>query len=180
MSAFIRPLTLFSPHLFGRLVHALRQTVTGFAGISKLSQRQAAQAEIRLRRTISGDMTENEISLKTAAARALMGRCPCCGKGKLMKSYLKQVENCSVCGESFGQIRADDAAPWLTIILVGHVFLPFAFMVNVDWMPLWAAMGMWATCFTCIALAILPRAKALFVAVLWQTRAPGYKPVELG
>ena len=120
-------------------------------------------------------MSETEISLKIATARALMGRCPHCGKGKLMRSYLKQVENCSVCGESFGQIRADDAAPWLTIILVGHVFLPFAFLVNVDWMPLWAAMGMWAACFTGIALAILPRAKALFVTVLWQTRAPGYE-----
>ena len=42
-----------------------------------------------------------------------------------MRSYLKQVENCAACGESFGQIRADDAAPWLTIILVGHVFLPW-------------------------------------------------------
>jgi len=124
-------------------------------------------------------MRQTEVSLKTAAARALMGRCPCCGKGKLMKSYLKQVDNCAVCGESFGQIRADDAAPWLTIILVGHIFLPFAFMVNVDWMPLWAAMGLWGACFAAIALAILPRAKALFVAVLWQTRAPGYKPVEL-
>ena len=88
-----------------------------------------------------------EISLKTAAGRALLGRCPCCGQGKLMRSYLKQVENCAVCGESFGQIRADDAAPWLTIILVGHVFLPLAFMVNVDWMPTWAAMLMWSTCF---------------------------------
>jgi uncharacterized protein (DUF983 family) len=76
-----------------------------------LSQRQAAQSENRLQRTISVAMTETRISLKTAAARALMGRCPCCGKGRLMKSYLKQVENCSVCGESFGQIRADDAAP---------------------------------------------------------------------
>ncbi len=57
---------------------------------------------------------------------------------------------------------------------MGHVFLPFAFLVNVDWMPVWAAMGMWATCFTAIALAILPRAKALFIAVLWHTRAPGY------
>ena len=120
-----------------------------------------------------------KIELKTAVRRALLGRCPCCGKGKLMRSYLKQVENCSVCGESFGQIRADDAAPWLTIILVGHVFLPFAFMVNVDWMPTWAAMLMWSACFAGIALAILPRAKALFIAVLWQTRAPGYKPVEL-
>ena len=121
----------------------------------------------------------SEISLKTAAGRALLGRCPCCGQGKLMRSYLKQVENCSVCGESFGQIRADDAAPWLTIILVGHVFLPFAFMVNLDWMPTWAAMLSLATLFAGLSLAILPRAKMLFIAILWQTRAPGYKPVEL-
>src|SRR5471030_653645 len=124
--------------------------------------------------------TMNEpIALKTAAGRALLGRCPCCGKGKLMRSYLKQVENCSACGESFGQIRADDAAPWLTIILVGHVFLPFAFMVNLDWMPTWAAMLSLATLFAGLSVAILPRAKMLFIAILWQTRAPGYKPVEL-
>ena len=125
-------------------------------------------------------MSHTEIELKTAARRALLGRCPACGNGKLMRSYLKQVENCSACGESFGQIRADDAAPWLTIILVGHVFLPFAFMVNVDWMPVWTAMIMWASCFTMLSLAILPRAKMLFIAILWQTRAPGYQPVELG
>ena len=74
----------------------------------------------------------SEIDLKTAALRGLLGRCPCCGQGKLMKSYLKPVENCAVCGESFGQIRADDAAPWLTIILVGHIFLPFTFMVDCE------------------------------------------------
>jgi uncharacterized protein (DUF983 family) len=120
-----------------------------------------------------------EISLKTAARRGLIGRCPHCGVGKLMRGYLKQVESCAACGEKLGHIRADDAAPWLTIILVGHVFLPFAFMVNVDWMPTWAAMLMWSTCFAAIALAILPRAKALFIGILWQTRAPGCQPVEI-
>jgi len=120
-----------------------------------------------------------EITLKTAARRAVLGRCPCCGEGKLMRGYLKQVENCSVCGESFGQIRADDAAPWLTIILVGHLFLPLAFLVNLGWMPTWAAMLSLATLFAAISLAILPRAKMLFIAILWQTRAPGYQPVEL-
>jgi uncharacterized protein (DUF983 family) len=119
------------------------------------------------------------VELKTAALRALMGRCPCCGVGKLMKSYLKQVENCAACGESLGQIRADDAAPWLTIILVGHVFLPFAFMVDIDGMPVWAVALMWSALFTALSLAILPRAKTLFIAILWQTRAPGYAPVEL-
>jgi uncharacterized protein (DUF983 family) len=120
-----------------------------------------------------------EVSLKKAALRGLMGRCPHCGEGKLMWGYLKQVEACSVCGEKLGHIRADDAAPWATIILVGHIFLPFAFLVNVDWMPTWAAMLMWSACFATIALAILPRAKALFIGILWQTRAPGYKPVEI-
>jgi uncharacterized protein (DUF983 family) len=124
-------------------------------------------------------MEHSEISLKTAALRALRGRCPCCGEGKLMRSYLKQVEQCSVCGEKFGQIRADDAAPWLTIIVVGHIFLPLAFMLDWNWMPTWAAMLSMSTLFAVLALAILPRAKMLFLAILWQTRAPGYKPVEL-
>jgi uncharacterized protein (DUF983 family) len=118
------------------------------------------------------------VELKTAALRALMGRCPCCGKGKLMKSYLKQVENCAACGESFGKIRADDAAPWATIILVGHVFLPLAFLVEIDGMPVWAEASMWSALFAALSLAILPRAKTLFIAILWQTRAPGYAPVE--
>lgn len=120
-----------------------------------------------------------EVTLKTAALRALAGRCPCCGEGKLFKSFLKQVDNCAACGESFGQIRADDAAPWLTIIVVGHVFLPFAFMVNVDFLPTWAAMTLWSALFAAISLAVLPRAKGLMLAILWRTRAPGYQPVEL-
>ena len=120
-----------------------------------------------------------EISLKIAARRALMGRCPNCGQGRLMRGYLKQVENCSVCGEQLGHIRADDAAPWLTIILVGHIFLPLAFLVNVDFLPMWGAMLLWSGCFALLALAILPFSKRLFIGVLWQTRAPGYKQVEI-
>jgi uncharacterized protein (DUF983 family) len=122
---------------------------------------------------------ERETSLKTAIRRALLGRCPACGEGKLFRTYLKQVENCSACGERFGHIRADDAAPWGTIILVGHVFLPLAFLVNVDFMPTWAVMLMWASLFSLLSLAVLPRSKALFLAILWQTRAPGYQPVEI-
>ncbi len=120
-----------------------------------------------------------DVELKTAALRSLMGRCPCCGQGKLMRGYLKQVESCAVCGEQLGHIRADDAAPWLTIILVGHVFLPFAFMVNVDFLSTWTVMLLWSACFCGIALAILPFAKRLFIGILWQTRAPGYKQVEI-
>jgi len=113
-------------------------------------------------------------TMRDAALRALKGRCPCCGEGKLFRSYLKPVENCSVCGESFGGIRADDAAPWLTIIVIGHVFLPLAFMWDFSFLPLWVEMTGMVTVFVALALLLLPRAKALFIAILWITRAPGY------
>ncbi len=120
-----------------------------------------------------------QVSLKTAVTRALLGRCPHCGQGKLFRSYLKQVDQCSMCGEQYGEIRADDAAPWLTLIVVGHIFLPIAFLLNWDWMPTWAAMVSMSALIVAISLAILPRAKAVFIAILWRTHAPGYKPVEL-
>jgi uncharacterized protein (DUF983 family) len=120
----------------------------------------------------------NQVDFKTSALYALMGRCPCCGQGKLFRSYLKQVDACSSCGEKFGAIRADDAAPWLTIILVGHIFLPLALaFVAVSTMPAWASAILWSLVLVGLSLLILPRAKALFIAILWHTGAPGSKVV---
>jgi uncharacterized protein (DUF983 family) len=116
-----------------------------------------------------------EITMRKAAGRALLGKCPCCGKGQLFARYLKQVENCSACGESYGSIRADDAAPWLTIIVVGHILLPLAFMIDLSAaMPVWGEMLLWSSFFAAISIALLPRAKGLMIAILWRTRAPGY------
>ena len=110
--------------------------------------------------------------MKLAALRALRGRCPCCGEGKLFRAYLKPVDNCSVCGEDCGHLRADDAAPWLTIILVGHIFIPVALaFVAITTMPSWASALLCSVALAGLSLAILPRAKALFIAILWVTGA---------
>jgi uncharacterized protein (DUF983 family) len=115
-----------------------------------------------------------EIPLRLAVRRGLFGRCPSCGKTKLFVSYLKQAEACTVCGAQFGRIRADDAAPWATIIVVGHIFLPLIFFVNLDAiMPFWAGVFTWAALYTGLSLTLLPRAKGFFIALLWVTRAPG-------
>jgi uncharacterized protein (DUF983 family) len=118
---------------------------------------------------------ENSISMREASRRAILGKCPCCGEGRLFRSYLKQVDNCSVCGEAFGAIRADDAAPWLTIIIVGHLFLPLMLYFETGTsVPAWVAACGWSAFFIGLSLAILPRAKGLFIAILWQTKAaPG-------
>jgi uncharacterized protein (DUF983 family) len=112
--------------------------------------------------------------LRLTIFRTLLGHCPNCGVGNLMASYLKQVDRCSHCGESFGLIRADDAPPWLTILVVGHIVVPLALMVerNPPW-PNWIAMLIWPAIAAALGLAILPRAKALFIGIIWSTRAPG-------
>src|SRR5471030_2466989 len=90
----------------------------------------------------------NQVPMKLAARRAILARCPCCGKGQLFRTYLKQVENCSVCGEFFGAIRADDAAPWLTIIIVGHIFLPLMLYFEAGTtIPAWVAACGWSAFF---------------------------------
>ena len=67
-----------------------------------------------------------------AVGRGFSGRCPNCGKSKLFRGYLKQVDACPVCGERWGHIRADDAPPWLTILIVGHIIIPAAMAVVDD------------------------------------------------
>ena len=116
----------------------------------------------------------SDIPLGLAARRGLLGFCPSCGKTRLFASYLKQIETCPNCGAEFGRIRADDAAPWGTIIVVGHVFMPLMFFVSLDaFMPFWAGVFTWAALFAGLSMVLLPRSKGLFIALLWATRAPG-------
>jgi uncharacterized protein (DUF983 family) len=116
----------------------------------------------------------NEVPLGLAMKRGFLGRCPSCGKTPLFRSYLNQVQSCSNCGAEFGRIQADDAAPWLTIIVVGHVFLPLIFFVDMGAvMPFWAGVWVWAALFSGLSLIVLPRAKGMFIAILWVTRAQG-------
>lgn len=103
------------------------------------------------------------------AKRALAGRCPQCGAGKLFKGYLKQVESCSACGEAYGHIRADDGPAWLTILLVGHIVVPILLEVEKDstW-PMWVPMVLWPGLAVVLSLLILPLAKGLFITILWR------------
>ncbi len=113
-------------------------------------------------------------SRMTALARALRLQCPNCGKANLLEGYLKPVDACPSCGEAFGHIRSDDAAPWLTILIVGHVVVPF--MVAVEAADIWPqtfSMIFWPAISALLAGLTLPRAKALFIGLIWFDKAPG-------
>ena len=108
------------------------------------------------------------------AFRSIAGLCPHCGKGHFFKSYLKQVDKCDVCGEDFGHIRADDGPAWLTILIVGHLLAPLLLVFVPDslW-PDWVSMLVWPMVALLLALLVLPRAKALFIGIIWRSGCIG-------
>jgi uncharacterized protein (DUF983 family) len=117
---------------------------------------------------------DKQTKLKTVAGRALRCRCPNCGEGKLFARYLKQVDKCQVCAEEFGHIRADDGPAWLSILVVGHILVPLAVLLDArtNW-PDWMTMTVWPTLAVILTLLFLPMAKGLFIALIWRTKCVG-------
>lgn len=118
-------------------------------------------------------------SIWRAIIRGFVGRCPNCGEEKLFRAYLKPVDQCAHCGELLGHIRADDGPAWLTIILIGHVLVPVMLMVEqrVSW-PAWVSSLVWCAVALLLTVPLLPRAKGVFIAIIWQTKSPGSEPLN--
>ncbi len=68
--------------------------------------------------------------MSTAIGRGLLGHCPACGKSHLFNGFLRVVTACRNCAAPLGLARADDAPPYLTILITGHVVVPLMFVVD--------------------------------------------------
>jgi uncharacterized protein (DUF983 family) len=116
----------------------------------------------------------NHPSTQAALLRGALGRCPRCGQGSLFYRYLKMVDCCSRCGEAYGHFRTDDAAPWLTILVVGHVTVPLVLIFEQALQPpLGLALAMWLPLIVVLTLVLLPRCKGVIAALMWATKAEG-------
>ena len=113
-------------------------------------------------------------STLTALLRGALGRCPRCGQGRLLHHYLKIVDCCSICGEAYGHFRTDDAAPWLTILIVGHITVPIILICEEKFHPPMAfAMSVYLPLIVGLTLILLPRCKGIIAALLWAMKAEG-------
>ena len=81
-------------------------------------------------------------TMATAIGRGLLGRCPSCGKSHLFNGYLRVVTNCAHCDAPLGLARADDAPPYFTIFLVGHIVIPLMMYVDRVHAPSTLAMSL--------------------------------------
>jgi uncharacterized protein (DUF983 family) len=119
--------------------------------------------------------TAEDRPLKPAIFNGLRMRCPNCGEGKLLHSYLKVNDACSECGQDLSHQRADDGPAYLTILLVGHL-LGFALhIVYTTFRPDALTLALIMSAVTIVgSLLLLPRMKGLVVAYQWAKRMHGF------
>jgi uncharacterized protein (DUF983 family) len=118
-----------------------------------------------------------ERAVKPALLHGWRMKCPSCGSGPMMRSYLKTRENCAVCGEDLHHHRADDGPAYLTILVCGHILAPLLLFVFTHYRPDPLVMAvMFCVGFTALALYLLPRFKGMFVAMQWAKRMHGFGP----
>ena len=111
--------------------------------------------------------------------RGVQQRCPKCGVGKLYQSYLKQVSHCAHCGTSLGHIRADDFPPWMTIILVGHLLIPFVLVSQYLDVSTTVQLAFWLPVTLAMTLLLLPRCKGAAIGLMWALGPVGEHSPEL-
>lgn len=112
---------------------------------------------------------------RQAMLRGWRRKCPNCGAGPMMKSYLKVRDTCPVCEEELYHHRADDGPAYLTILIVGHVMAPSIIWAFIEFRPDPMVL---ASTFTvgCVALSLylLPRLKGAIVGLQWAKRMNGF------
>ena len=118
---------------------------------------------------------ETERETWPAVWRGFRCRCPNCGNGPILRSYLKVRDHCPVCREELYHHRADDGPAYLTILIVGHIMAPSLLWVFTTWRPEPLIL---ITIFLigCIGLSLylLPRLKGAIVGFQWAREMHGF------
>jgi uncharacterized protein (DUF983 family) len=111
----------------------------------------------------------------TALKRGLRGRCPRCGQGKLFRAFLKVADHCSVCGLDFTPHRADDLPAYLVIVIVGHIVVPMALMIETNYSPPVALqLAIYLPLTLVASLLLLQPVKGAVVGIQWALRMHGF------
>ncbi len=93
----------------------------------------------------------------------------------MFRAYLKPRDACPACGEALHHQRADDAPPYVTILVVGHLVVALA--VAIDLALAWPS---WVNVLVCLAvtaglsLVLLPRIKGALIGLQWALRMHGF------
>ena len=117
--------------------------------------------------------------LMAEVARGLLGRCPCCGKGRMFGAFLKVKDRCEVCGEELYHHRADDFPAYIVIFLVGHMLVPAVLSVETNFAPsYWVHLMLWLPPTLILTLGLLQPVKGAVVALQWRMGMHGFEEAK--
>ena len=112
-----------------------------------------------------------------AMRRGAGRRCPACGRAGLFARYLQVREACASCGDELHHHRADDAPPYFTIFIVGHLIVPPIMWLEVAAQPpIWLHLALWLPLAVALTLLLLPAVKGAIVGLQWANRMHGFDP----
>jgi uncharacterized protein (DUF983 family) len=85
----------------------------------------------------------------------------------MFNGYLRVIDECPNCHAPLGLARADDAPPYFTIIVVGHIVVPSMLILEKTVAPpLWVHMALWLPLTLVLALALLRPIKGATVGLM--------------
>jgi uncharacterized protein (DUF983 family) len=145
-------------------------------GIGKQASGQSDESERIGTRVETPDPLTISRSAAQAIVRGIRCKCPRCGQARFFGSFLKPVMQCPVCKQDWTCQRADDFPAYVSILLTGHVMVPFIVLVaRTSWIPLWGQIGSAVCLAGCLMLALLQPAKGAIIAILWWFEMDGFK-----
>ena len=110
-----------------------------------------------------------------AMMRGARMACPACGKGSMFRAFLKVADHCPSCGEALYHQRADDAPPYVTMVIVGHIVIAGVLALEQAYAPAeWIHLVLWMPLTIGLSLYLLPRVKGALVALQWALRMHGF------
>lgn len=116
-----------------------------------------------------------ERPLWRSVGRGWRRKCPNCGSGPLLRSYLKLNKTCTVCQQDFRHAKAEDGPAYLTILFVGHLMAPSLHWAFVTWRPEpMTLFTIFAVGCVGLSLYLLPRLKGAIVGYQWARQMYGF------
>ena len=85
------------------------------------------------------------------------------------------MHTCDVCGTDLHHQRADDAPPYFTMLIVGHVVVGGILAAEVAYHPpTWVHLAIWLPLLVIMSLVLLPIVKGALVGLQWALRMHGF------
>jgi uncharacterized protein (DUF983 family) len=107
--------------------------------------------------------------------KGLACRCPNCGQGRLFAGYLRIAPACSQCGTELHHHRADDAPPYFTMMIVGHLIIGLVLWAEIVYSPpVWLHLVIWLPMTLVLSLVLMRPIKGVIVALQWALRMHGF------